>query len=143
MIWSADKKTMYYGETPTVTVMAFYYDNATGRIDNGRIVVKVPPGMGAPDGMTIDAEGKLWVAMWGGGCVTRWDPETGKLLQKIAVPGPHTTSCAFGGKRLDTLYITTARERSEEHTSELQSLMRISYAVFCLNKKKSQFNRKH
>lgn len=114
IVWSADKKTMYYVDTPTMTVMAFDYDDATGRIDNGRIAVKVPPGMGAPDGMTIDVEGKLWVAMWGGGCVTRWDPETGELLQKIAVPGPHTTSCAFGGKDLDILYITTARDGMNE-----------------------------
>lgn len=108
--WSADKKTMYYVDTPTFTVMAFDYDNATGEISNGRVAVKVPQGMGAPDGMTIDEEGKLWVAMWGGGCVARWDPQTGELLQKITVPGPHTTSCAFGGKNLETLYITTARE---------------------------------
>src|SRR3546814_21010616 len=81
IVWSADKKTMYYVDTPTLTVMAFDYDNATGRIDNGRLVVKVRPGMGAPDGMTIDAEAQLWVAMWGGGCVARWDPETGKSLR--------------------------------------------------------------
>src|SRR3546814_7067395 len=83
IVWSADKKTMYYVDTPTLTVMAFDYDNATGRIDNGRIVVKVPPGMGAPDGMNIDAEGKLWVAMWSGGCVNSGDLETGKLWIKI------------------------------------------------------------
>ena len=119
IVWSADKKTMFYVDTPTMKIMAFDYDNASGNISNPRVVVKVPPGMGAPDGMTIDEEGKLWVAHWGGSCVARWDPVTGELLQKINVPGPHTTSCAFGGKNLDTLYITTARDGlSEEQLRE-------------------------
>ncbi|WP_207910184.1 SMP-30/gluconolactonase/LRE family protein [Anseongella ginsenosidimutans] len=114
IVWSADKKTMYYVDTPTMTVMAFGYDNATGNISHPRVAVKVPPGMGAPDGMTIDEDGKLWIAHWGGSCVARWDPLTGELLQKISVPGPHTTSCAFGGENLDILYITTARDGLSE-----------------------------
>lgn len=114
IVWTADKKTMYYVDTPTGKVMGFDYDNAAGAISNPRVAVKVPPGMGSPDGMTIDEEGKLWVAHWGGSCVVRWDPLTGKMLRKIDVPGPHTTSCAFGGENLDVLYITTAREGLSE-----------------------------
>jgi sugar lactone lactonase YvrE len=64
---------------------------------------------GAPDGMTIDAEGKLWVALWGGNCVARFDPHSGRLLQKIIIPAPNVSSCAFGGENLEMLYITTAR----------------------------------
>src|SRR5690606_38292777 len=79
-----------------------------------RVAVEVPSDMGSPDGMTIDEEGKLWVAHWGGSCVARWDPMTGKLLQKVTVPGPHTTSCAFGGENLDILNITTARQGLNE-----------------------------
>ncbi|WP_089320035.1 SMP-30/gluconolactonase/LRE family protein [Pontibacter ummariensis] len=111
IVWSPDKKTMYYVDTPTMAVQAFDYNNETGEISNGRVVIRIPQSAGgAPDGMTIDAEGKLWVALWGAGAVTRWDPATGELLQRIEVPAPHTTSVAFGGKNLDKLYITSARE---------------------------------
>jgi len=114
IVWSADRKTMYYVDTPTQKVMAFDYDHDSGEISRPRVAVEVPSDMGSPDGMTIDEEGKLWVAHWGGSCVARWDPMTGKLLQKITVPGPHTTSCAFGGENLDILYITTARQGLNE-----------------------------
>lgn len=108
--WSLDKKTMYYIDTPTRKIQAFDYDNETGDITNRRIAVQVPDGVGFPDGMTIDSEGKLWVALWGKGIVARFDPDSGEMLQKILVPAPHTSSCAFGGKDLKTLYITTAQE---------------------------------
>ena len=96
IVWSADKKTMYYIDTPTGAVDAFDYDEKTGAIKNRRVVVKVPDGMGSPDGMTIDAKGNLWVALWGGHGVGCFDPNTGKLLKKINVPAPNTSSCAFG-----------------------------------------------
>lgn len=108
--WSLDKKTMYYIDTPTKKVQAFDYDNETGNITNGRIAVQIPDGIGFPDGMTIDSEGKLWIALWGHGIVGRFDPNSGEMLQRINVPAPHTSSCAFGGKDLKTLYITTAQE---------------------------------
>jgi sugar lactone lactonase YvrE len=109
IVWSADKKTMYYNDTPTRVVQAFDYDDATGEISNGRVAIKIPDGTGSPDGMAIDEEGMLWVALWGGNCVARFDPSTGKLIGKIDVPAPNVTSCAFGGPDLRTLYITTAR----------------------------------
>jgi sugar lactone lactonase YvrE len=109
IVWTKDKKTMYYNDTPTGTIQAFDYDDKTGAISNRRVAVKIPRGSGGPDGMTIDAEDKLWVALWGGGMVARFDPQTGELLQKIKVPAPNVSSCAFGGKNLDILYITTAR----------------------------------
>ena len=109
IVWSPDRRIMYYIDTPTLTVQAFDYDNASGKIDNPRVVVRFPEGIGWPDGMTIDAEGKLWVALWGGGAVQRYDPATGALLQVVAVPAPSTSSCAFGGPDLMTLFITSAR----------------------------------
>jgi sugar lactone lactonase YvrE len=109
IVWTADKKTMYYNDTPTMTVQAFDYDDKTGAISNRRIAIKIPRGMGAPDGMTIDSEDKLWIALWGGNAVGRFDPSTGALMQKINVPAPHVSSCAFGSEDLKTLYITTAR----------------------------------
>ena len=108
IIWSKDHKIMYYIDTPLGTVRAWNYDLESGAITNERIVITVPREMGGPDGMTIDAEGKLWIAHWGGSMVGRWDPDTGKLLARIEVPVPNVTSCAFGGPDLDILYITTA-----------------------------------
>jgi sugar lactone lactonase YvrE len=109
LAWSLDQHTMYYIDTPTQAVQAFDYDHASGHIENPRVIIRIPEDLGGPDGMTIDAEGKLWVAIWGAGQVHRYDPGTGTLLQTIYVPAPHTSSCAFGGPELKTLYITTAR----------------------------------
>ncbi len=108
IIWSPNGKKMYYTDTPTRKVMAFDFDGNTGAISNPVIAVMVNDTLGHPDGMTIDAEGKLWVAMWGGHSVCRFDPENGKLLNRIEVPAKNVTSCAFGGPDLDMLYITTA-----------------------------------
>lgn len=108
IVWTSNKKIMYYIDTSTGAVRAFDYDNATGNISNSRIVIQFTKGIGYPDGMSIDAEDKLWIAHWGGHCIGRWDPVTGKMIAKIEVPAPNVTSCAFGGKNLDTLYITTA-----------------------------------
>ena len=110
IVWTKDKKTMYYNDTPTNTIQGFDYDDKTGNITNRRVVVTIQPGTGSPDGMTIDAEDNLWVALWGGYCVAKFNPRTGELLQKIKVPAPNVSSCAFGGKNLETLYITTARQ---------------------------------
>ena len=109
IVWTKDKKTMYYNDTPTGTVQAFDYDDRNGAISNRRVVIRIPRGGGGPDGMTIDAEDKLWVALWGSGTVCRFDPVTGEKLQTIKVPAPNVSSCAFGGENLETLYITTAR----------------------------------
>ncbi len=106
--WSRDKTKMYYIDTPTMKVRVFDYDDRTGDISNGCTAVEIPEGMGGPDGMTIDSEGDLWVCLWGGACVGCFDPETGELLHKINVPAKNVTSCAFGGKDLGTLYITSA-----------------------------------
>mgnify|MGYP005754804751 CR=1 FL=1 len=110
IVWSLDKRTMYFTDTPTQQVKAFDYDNETGTICNERVIIEIPEEVGAPDGMTLDAEGNLWVALHGGGAVAKYNPTTGEQLQKVKVPVPKTTSCAFGGKNLDTLYITTARD---------------------------------
>ncbi len=110
IVWTADAKTMYYIDTPEMVVFAFDFDNSTGEISNRRIVIEIPEGAGYPDGMTIDSEGMLWIAMWNGAAVIRFDPSTGKMIEKIEVPALNVTSCAFGGNNLDTLFITTAKE---------------------------------
>jgi len=106
--WSLDGKTMYYIDTPTRQVRAYDFDVGSGEISNPRVAVEVPEENGAPDGMTIDQEGMLWIGHWGGGMVGRYDPESGQLLQKITVPALNVTACAFGGEALEKLYITTA-----------------------------------
>ena len=118
IVWSADKTKMYYIDTPTQKVMAYDYDNETGDISNPKVAVEVSKDLGSPDGMTIDAEGNLWVALWGGSAVGCWNPKTGKLLKMVDVPAKNVTSCAFGGSDLATLFITTARQGTNDKELE-------------------------
>lgn len=114
MAWSPDGRTLFYIDTPTRQVAAFDYDAESGTIRNRRVAVEIPEGEGFPDGMTIDREGMLWVAHWGGARVSRWDPASGRQLGVVKVPAEQVTSCAFGGPGGDELYITTAREGLRE-----------------------------
>jgi len=107
--WSPDGTIMYYIDSPTRTVVAYDFDLKTGDIFNPRVVIHTPEDLGTPDGSTIDAEGMLWVAQWGGSCVIRWNPKNGKILEKIQVPAKNVTAVAFGGPNLDILFITTAQ----------------------------------
>jgi sugar lactone lactonase YvrE len=109
--WSPDRKAMYYIDTPTLQVVAFDFDETAGTLANRRVVVTFPQGVGRPDGMTVDAQGMLWVAHWAGARISRWDPGTGEVLEMVPVPAGNVTSCAFGGPSLDRLYITTARQK--------------------------------
>jgi len=108
IVWTKDAKTMYYIDTPTGQVVAYNYDNETGEISKKRVVVEIPTSMGFPDGMTIDANDNIWIGLWNGDSVVCFDPRSGQLLQRISVPAHNVTACAFGGKDLDTLYITTS-----------------------------------
>ncbi len=107
--WSLDGTAMFYIDTPTLRVTRFDYDLRSGQIANPRTVITVPADEGKPDGMTIDAEGMLWIALWGGSCVGRWDPRTGECHARVEVAARQVTACAFGGSDLTDLYITTAR----------------------------------
>ena len=95
-------------DSPTRRIVAYDYDVATGEIANPWTVFDVPEGEGFPDGMTIDAEGHLWVALWDGGRVLRVDPTAGRAVDEIRMPVSRPTSCAFGGRDLDELFITSA-----------------------------------
>ncbi|MCG2461637.1 SMP-30/gluconolactonase/LRE family protein [Flavobacteriaceae bacterium F89] len=109
LAWSKDGTTMYYIDTGDRYVSAYDFDLDTSQISNKRIVFEIDPEMGSPDGMAIDSEDNLWIAHWGGFCVRQWDPRSKKILNTVHLPVPHVTSCAFGGPKLDDLYITTAR----------------------------------
>jgi sugar lactone lactonase YvrE len=108
MAWSPDGRYFYYIDTATREVSAFDFDPVNGEIRNQRTVVWIPPEMGKPDGMTIDTEGMLWVALWDGWSISRWDPFTGALLCRIMLPVARITSCTFGGKDLRDIYVTSA-----------------------------------
>jgi len=122
LAWSPDERLMYYVDSPTRVVTAFDYDKASGEIANRRVVIQIPDGMGYPDGMSIDEEGMLWIALWDGAMVGRWNPANGELLGKIPLPVSRPTSCVFGGENLDELYITSARSRLDEETLAAQPL---------------------
>ena len=108
LVWSLDGSTVYYIDTPTQHVDAFDFDATEGRFSNRRTVVEIARSEGEPDGMTIDADGCLWVAMWGGGAVHRYTPQ-GRLDAVVDLPVSQVSACTFGGPNLDELYITTSR----------------------------------
>ena len=105
--WSPDERLMYYADSPTRRVDVFDYDAVTGAIEGRRPFVSLPPGEAMPDGLTVDAEGCVWVALWGGSAVHRYDTG-GRLDRVLDVPAENVTSCAFGGAGLDVLYVTAA-----------------------------------
>eukprot|EP00659_Diplonema_papillatum_P010401 gene10401-16026_t len=113
--WSSDNKRLWYIDSPTMKVMQYKYDVETGDATDPTPVISFSdrdfPGA-APDGLAVDAEDKLWIAMFRGGKITRWDPENGEMLAVIDLPCMHVTSCCFGGHNLETLFITTAKGSS-------------------------------
>ena len=117
--WTDDGGTMYFIDSPTRSIDAFDCDLTDGTISNRRSVVRIPRGGGFPDGMTLDADGYLWVALWAGSAVHRYAPD-GTLDMVVHVPTGYPTSCTFGGPDLADLYITsahvklTAEERAEQ-----------------------------
>lgn len=109
--WTSDGKTMYFIDSPTRKIGAYDINLQTSEIQlRSYIDIPVP---GNPDGMTLDADDNLWVALWGGSCVIQLSPE-GELLRKINLPVTKVASCTFGGKDLTTLFITTASWNIDE-----------------------------
>jgi sugar lactone lactonase YvrE len=109
MAFSLDHKRLYYIDSPARSVNSYLYNEESGSISFEKLLILIPERSGIPDGMTIDAEGKLWIALWGGYGVGRFDTESGMMIDFIDVPAPHVSSCAFAGKELDHMIITTAK----------------------------------
>jgi sugar lactone lactonase YvrE len=106
--WSPDGALAYYADTPTGRVDVFDHDPVRGLM-NRRPFVVTPDGLGNPDGLTVDAEGGVWVALYGGSAVRRYNPD-GRLDEVVTLPVRQVTACTFGGDDLGELYVTTSRE---------------------------------
>ena len=114
LAWTEDGKTMYHVDSIVARpseIFAADYDPETGAVTNRRMALdfskEAAKGILA-DGMSIDRNGNLWIAEWNGYCVGCWNPATGEKIARVQVPAAKVSSCAFGGKNYDTLYITTA-----------------------------------
>jgi sugar lactone lactonase YvrE len=105
--WSPDDRLMYYIDSQAHRVDVLDYDPATGQIGGRRPFVAVGGGDVVPDGLTVDADGGVWVAVWGGYALLHHDAE-GRVIETVELPAAQVTSCVFGGPDLDRLYITTA-----------------------------------
>lgn len=110
LAWTADDTTFYFIDSLTGSVEAFAVDLDSGALSDRRTVVRIPESAGLPDGMCIDAEGHLWVALHGGGAVQRYAPD-GTAEERVELPVPNPTCCAFGGPDLTDLYVTTASQQ--------------------------------
>jgi sugar lactone lactonase YvrE len=108
--FSPDNTRLYLADSARRRVDVFDFDLATGAISNRRPFVALAEGEGVPDGLTVDAEGGVWIALWDGWRVARYAPD-GRLDREIHLPVPRPTSCCFGGAGLGTLYVTSARVR--------------------------------
>jgi sugar lactone lactonase YvrE len=106
--WSPDGETMYHADSGTATITAYDFDPGTGEIERPRIIVRPPHGV--PDGLCVDHEGLLWVALYGGAAVARYEPG-GREVARIPLPVSRVTSCAFVGERL---FITTASRHAAD-----------------------------
>lgn len=111
--WDTDRARMYYVDSATQRVDVLRYDVATGAIEDRRPFAPIDPVDGLPDGLTLDADGCVWLALFGGGVLRRYDPD-GALMAEITLPVRHPTSVAFGGDDLDTLFVTTSRHKLSE-----------------------------
>ncbi len=106
MAWSADRKHFFFSDSPYNRIFAYDYDENTGDISGRRVLFEIEGGV--PDGMCIDRNDNLWVAVWGGSRVEKRSTKTGELLGVVEVPAEHTTSCCFYGKDMDKLFITSS-----------------------------------
>ena len=110
LVWSQDGKRLYFIDTVAGAVKSYIYHPDSGDIRYEGEVIRIPSSMGMPDGMTIDKDGMLWIALYGGSAISRWNPVDGALLELIKMPVPNITNCCFAGEQLDELVITSARE---------------------------------
>ena len=114
MGWSPDHYLFYYIDSPTREVSVYDFDLPTGSIKNKRTFISFSEEDGFPDGMTIDADGRLWVAFWGGSKIMCIDAQSKRVEEVIQFPVSKITSCAFGGEQMDQLFVTSAKVQVSE-----------------------------
>jgi D-xylono/L-arabinono-1,4-lactonase len=107
MGFTPERKRMYYTDSPARAIYLFDYEEESGEISNQRVFVRVPEDEGSPDGMTVDAEGCVWSARWGGSCLVRYTPE-GEEQQRVSFPVKKVSCITFGGEEYADAYVTTA-----------------------------------
>ena len=117
--WDVKKGLFYFVDTPTMCVFRFHFDQETGTIYDRSVVRRFRPEEGNPDGMCMDSEGKLWVALWGAGHALRIDPDSGETLDEVRVPVSNVSCVAFAGDQLDEMVITTAAHNTVLRTEPL------------------------
>ncbi|MDR3475122.1 MAG: SMP-30/gluconolactonase/LRE family protein [Devosia sp.] len=125
--WSPDNRTLYYVDTGTRSLDAFDFDLTDGTPTNRRTLLELPPGQ-LPDGLTVDAGGRIWLAIWGGSCVLVVTP-AGEIAARLDLPTSRVASCTFGGPSLRTLFVTTAQEGA---TAEELAADRFAGALFAV-----------
>ncbi|XP_049805375.1 regucalcin-like isoform X2 [Schistocerca nitens] len=138
-----DGNVMYYSDTSSYVIAAYDYDVDTGNISNRRIVFNITEAgiEGVMDGMTIDSEGKLWIALFNGWRVIRMDPRTGKVEFKLDLPVQRPTSVSWGGPDLDQLYVTSSRSGLSDEEVAQQPLAGCTWRVTGLGVKgRAQYN---
>ncbi len=111
LAFSLDDKFLYFIDTPTKKVAKYLYDINTGEVIFDSYVIEFK-GKGNPDGMCIDRNGMLWIAEWGGGCISKWNPLNGQKIEDIQLPRVNVTSCCFDN--FSNLYVTTAKNDSKK-----------------------------
>jgi len=113
MGFTLDRKQMYYTDSTRHEIYIFDYDRKSGALTNQRVFVRTPEDEGVPDGMTVDAEGHIWTAKWGGWCMVRYTPD-GKEERRVKFPASAVSSVIFGGGGYTDIYVTTANGNKKE-----------------------------
>jgi D-xylonolactonase len=127
--WTRDGRTILVNDTVRQRVVAHAFDVETGALGAARDWLTFSGADGHPDGMTTDAAGRIWIAHWGGSCVTCHDPDSAAELARIALPTAHITNVAFGGPDLKTLFISSARFELSDEQLAAQPLAGALFAV--------------
>jgi sugar lactone lactonase YvrE len=109
--WSPDEATLYHVDSPRRRIDVYDFDAGSGSIAGRRAVIPVDAELGTPDGLAVDADGGVWLALWGGSAVQRYSAD-GSLVERIDLPVTDVTSCCFGDSDLGTLYVTTAARQA-------------------------------